>query len=520
MTSFSGCAHRWLFSQVAPVADFSPGYARRWFLFPSRTSPSLTSISGCAHGWIFLRSRPLLIFPQFTHVADLFFLVARLPRWLLFQIEPVNDRFFTGRANRNLFFHVGLAAVIFFSSCAYRWIFCQLEWILFLRWLLFQVAPDADFFPRSRPSLTFPQVTHAADFFSGSHEYVDDFLLRLRTSLNFFTGRARCWFSDCACQLLVFYRSRQSQLFFFMLDLPLWFFFKLCLSMDFLPAHTSPSLTSFSGCAHRWLFPRSRLSLILPQVTHVANFFPVRTSTSMTSFSGCAHRWLFSQVAPVADFFFRLRTSLTFTQVAPLADFSPGWACRWFLFRVARVRRWLPSQVAHIADFFPRSRPLLTSFLGCAHRWLLPRSRPSLTFPQVGHAADFYSGSHEYVDVFLLRLRTSLTSFPGRARCRFFPSLRTSLISFSLSHESFADFFFRLRPSQTFFTGRARCWLLFRLRTSLTLSQAAPFADFSPGYACRWFFSGSHEYVDGFLLRLRTSLTFFTGRALCWFFPR
>ena len=118
--------------------------------------------------------------------------------------------------------------------------------------------------------------------------------------------------------------------FFFMLDLRLWFFFKLCLSMDFLPARTSPSLTSFSGCARRcFLFHRSRPSL--------------------TSISGCAH-FFYGRVR--RWFCHRLRMSLVF-------------------FRVAWVRRWLPSQVAHIADFFPRSRPLLI-------------------FPQVTHVADFF----------------------------------------------------------------------------------------------------------------------------------
>ena len=115
-----GWVRRWLlfqvahiadFSQVAPVADFSPGYARRWFLFPSRTNPSLTSISGCAYRWIFLRSRPLLIFPQVTHVAG----------------------FFPGRMSTSM---------TSFSGCAHRWLF-----------------------PRSRPLLIFPQVTHVADFF-------------------------------------------------------------------------------------------------------------------------------------------------------------------------------------------------------------------------------------------------------------------------------------------------------------------------------------------------------------------
>ena len=272
MTSFLGCAHRWLFSLVAPFADFSPGNASHWSLFPGRRIPTLTS------------------------------------------------------------------------------------------------------------------------------------------------------FSDCACQWLVFYRSRQSQPFFFMLDLPVWFFFKLCLSMDFLPAHTSPSLTSFSGFAHRWLFPRSRLSLILPQVTHVADFFPGRTSTSMASFWGCAHRWLFSLVAPFADFspgnashwsLFPGRRIPTLTSFSDCAcqrlvfyrsrqsqPFFSCWICGCdFFFKLCLSMDFLPARTSPSLTsfsgcarrcFFHRSRPSLTSISGCAHRWLFPRSRLSLIFPQVTHVADFF----------------------------------------------------------------------------------------------------------------------------------
>ena len=170
------------------------------------------------------------------------------------------------------------------------------------------------------------------------------------------------------------------------------------------PSRTPPSLTSISGCAHRWIFLRSRPLLIFPQVTHVAGFFPGRMSTSMTSFSGCAHRWLFSQVAPVADF-------------------SPGYARRWFLF---------PS----------RTTPSLTSISGCAHRWIFLRSRPSLILPQVTHVAGFFPG----------HMSTSMTSFSVRTSLTF-PRSRPLLIFPQVTHV--ADFFFLV--------ARLRRWLLFQV---------------------------------------------------------
>ena len=229
-------AHVADFSKVAPVADFSPGYARRWFLFPSRTTPSLTSISGCAHRWIFLRSRPLLILPQVTHVAGFF------PGRTIPSLTSLSDcacrLLLFHRSRQSLTGRASSCRCYFFPSFAYRWFFCRLARVL--RWLPFQVAHIADF----------SQVAPVADFSP---------------------GYARRWF--------------------------------------LFPSRTTPSLTSISGCAHRWIFLRSRPSLILPQVTHVAGFFPGRMSTSMTSFSGCAHRWLFPGRAR-CWFFPRLRTSL------------------------------------------------------------------------------------------------------------------------------------------------------------------------------------------------------------------
>ena len=162
----------WLLFQVAPDADFFPGRARRWLFpwwrmplifFPGRTSTSMTSFLGCAHHWLFSLVAP---------VAD-------------FQIVPVNYLFFTGRASRNFFFSCWICRFDFFSSCAYRWTFCQLARVI--RWLLSQVAPVADFSPVYErrwslfPCRTIPSVTS---------------------------------FSDCACQWLLFHRSRQSQPFF------------------------------------------------------------------------------------------------------------------------------------------------------------------------------------------------------------------------------------------------------------------------------------------------------------------
>ena len=364
LTSFSGCAHRWLF----------PGRARRWFFprlrmslifFPGRTSTSMTSFLGCANRWFFHWSRPLLIFPQVTHVADLFFLVVQFPCWLLFQIVPVNDFFFTGRASRKLFFHVGFAAVIFF------------------------------------------QVVLIDGFFASSHESFVDFFFRLRPSLFFVSQIAPV--AD--------------------------FYFRL-----------------------RIFFLRSRPSLILPQVTHVAGFFH-RSRPSLISISSCAHRWL-----------------------------------------------------------FPRSRPLLISISGCAHHWLFPRSRPSLILPQVLHVADYFSGSQEYVDDSLLRLRISLTFLPGRARCWFspgyarrwfvfpgrtIPSLTSlsdcacRLLLFHRSRQSLTGrasscrcYFFPSFAYRWFFCRLARVlrWLPFQVAHIADFSQVAPVADFSPGYACRWFF--------------------------------
>ena len=135
------------FSQVAPVPDFSLGYTCHRFVFPCRTSPSLTSFSGCGHGWLF---------PVCAH------------RWF--------------------FKKMCLSLTFFWQPAQVR------------RWFLFQVALVANFF----------QVEPVADFIASSHESVADFFFILRRSLTFFTGRARCFFNSCCAHRRLFPRSRQS----------------------------------------------------------------------------------------------------------------------------------------------------------------------------------------------------------------------------------------------------------------------------------------------------------------------
>ena len=200
------------------------------------------------------------------------------------------------------------------------------------------------------------------------------------------------------------------------------------------------------------------------------NSLPASTRPSLSSFSGCARHWLFSQVAPVANFYFKLRTSLTFSQVAPVADFAPGYACRWLFFRVAGVRRWLPSQVAHIADFLPgyarrwllfpgRTIPSLTSCSDFACRWLLfHRSRQSQFFFQICSCRCYFFPSCAYRWILPASTSPSLTSFSGWRHCCFFPSLRPSLI-------------FPSCDCRWFF------WQLARVRHWLPFFEVAPVAE-------------------------------------------
>ena len=402
LSSFSGCAHHWLFPRSRPsliflhVADyfsgsqeyvddsllrlriswlfsqvcwFSPGYARRWFVFPGRTIPSLTSLSDCAC-------------------------------------------FFTGRASHSQV-APALVAVIFFQVLLIDDFFAGSH--EFFADFLFRLRTSLTF-PRSRPSLIFPQVTHVADFFSGSHEYVS------------FLGCANRWFFHWSRPLLIF--PQVSISFSWSHNSLADFFFRLC-----------PSLTIFSQVAQSQFFFMLLLSLLsFSKLCLSMNSLPASTRPSLSSFSGCARHWLFSQVAPVANFYFKLRTSLTFSQVAPVADFAPGYACRWLFFRVAGVRRWFPSQVAHIIDFFP-GRPLL----------IFPRLLTSLICFSHDSVADFS------LCLSLHRSRQSLTGRASSCRCYFFPSCAYRWF-FANSLEFFADFFFRLCASLTAFSQVAQCF--------------------------------------------------------------
>ena len=536
LTSFSGCARRWIFSQVAHVAAFSPGYACRWFFSGSHES--------IAH--FFFRLRPSLnTFSQVAFVAD-FFLMLR-SSLIFFQVVAIDEFFASSHESvADFFLQVASVADIFhrsppsltsISGCGQRWLF-----------------------PQVGPSLIFPQITPVTVRFPG----------RTSQSLTSFSE----WEHHC-----FFPRLRASLI-----------FSKLCRSLTFLAARTSPTLTSFSGCARRWYFSqvetvtefyfRLRTSLtffpgrapcwFLTRLRTSLIFFPGRTIPSLTYFSDFARRWLlfhmlrqsqnflhvalvavtFFQVEPiheffassyesVTDIFFRLRTSLTFSQVAPVADFFP------------RLRM-------SLICFPGRTNTSMTSFSGCRHRWLFSQVAPVAEFSS-GYACRwfFFRFARVHGSFFFQVAPVAEYFFTGRVRRSLFLMLRSSLIFFQVklvdelfasSHKSFADFFFRLSPLLTFFTGHAPCWhfslvapvadFFFRLRTSLTFSQVAPVADFSPDYACRWFFSGSNEYVADFLLRLRTSpgfpscadrwlfcqlarvrrqsMTFFTDRARRW----
>ena len=281
------------FLQVAPVATFFflLDLPLQFFFklclsmdfLPARTSPSLTSFSGCAR--------------------RCFFFTDRARRWLLFQVAHIAD-FFQGRASRWFCPRLRMS-LIFFRVARVR------------RWLPSQVAHIADFFSCVAPVDAFLQVTHVVDFL-------------------FLVARLRRWLLFHRSRLLLIFPhlTTVAVLFFLVTRFPRWLLLQIVSVMDcFFTSRTSRNLF-FSCWSRRCFFFKLCLSM---------DFLPVRTSPYLISFSACARRWLFLQVAPVADFFFRLRTSLTISQVAPVADFSPGYACRWLFFRVARVPRWLPS---------------------------------------------------------------------------------------------------------------------------------------------------------------------------------
>ena len=308
LTFFTCRGHRWLLFQVAPFADFFLGSAHRWF---SHVAPVTDFPPACAYPWFFFQShesdpdfffrlRSSLLFSQVAHVAD--FSSGYTRRWFIFpgrtissltpfQIVPVDDCFFTGRASRKICFMLLLSLLFFFQALPKNESFASSH------------ESFADFFFRLRPSLIFFTVRARCSQFSQVAPVVDLYF-RLRTSLTLSPGHSRRWFSPGYARrwfffvvarfrrwLLFqivpvadyFFTGRDSRKLFFMLLLSLLSFSKLCLSMISLPVSARPSPSSFSGCARRWLS---------------------------------------SQVAPVAEFYFRLRTSLTFSQVAPVADFS------------------------------------------------------------------------------------------------------------------------------------------------------------------------------------------------------
>ena len=411
-------------SQVAPVADFPTGFACLWFF--SRLHKSTAYFS--------LRLRPF---------------------------ESL--KFFSGRAR------------------------C---------WLFFQSAHLFWLFPRSLPLLIFPQVTHIADFFSSSHESVADFFFRLRPSLTFFRGRARCLLLFHVARIADFFPGRASSWFFHMLRMS-QIFFRVARVPHWLPFQVADMAGFFPVCVRRWFFPKCACRWL---------FLAARRSPSLVSFSGCARGW-----------------------------FLPSWACHWLYCQLARVRRWLLFQVAPVDDIFTgRARcsllfhvaRLADFFTGRASRWLFPRLRMSQIC---------FSVSHESLADFLFSLRTWLV-IPSLRPWLIFPKMCLSLTFFGSPHKSVAGFFFRLRlslissklnpsltllparmsPSLTFFSSCAGRWHFSQVAPVVFLIHVARIADFFPGRASRWlfprlsmsqiFFSVSHESLAGFLFRLRTWL--------------
>ena len=261
------------FSQVAPVPDFSLGYACHRFVFPCRTSPSLTSFSGCGHGWLF---------PVCAHR---WFIPNCACRWLFFGSphKSVAGFFFrlrlsliSSKLNPSLTLLPARMSpsLTFFLSCAGRWPFSQVAPVVFL----IHVARIADFFPGRGSRWLFPRLSMSQVFFP------------CRTSpwLTSFSGCGHCWlfpvcarrwfFPKCACRWLFFGSPHKYVAGFFFRLRPSLISSKLNLSLTLLPARTIPSLTFFSACAGRWHFS---------QVAPVAFFN-----------SCCAHRTLFSRSRP------------------------------------------------------------------------------------------------------------------------------------------------------------------------------------------------------------------------------
>ena len=292
----------------------------------------------------------------------------------------------------------------------------------------------------------------------------------------------------------------------------------MCLSLTFLTVRSGTSLNSFSRCASRWFFPWLTPSLtffsgcsrrgIFSQVAPVADcvpgcacrwlfsmshesvadfffrlctslncfpdrarrwyFLPARTNPSLTSLSMCARRsmcqsLIFSQVKPVADFFFKLR---------PSRNFFTGRACRCLCPRLCMSLTFIPDRARRWYFLPARTNPSLTSLSMCAHRWLFPRTPPSLSFFQVAPVRRLLLFQLAPVADFFHRPRPSLIFSQVAHVADFFASL----------HKANADFFFRLHPSLSFSKcacryffwqfARARRWMLF---------QDVPVVGFFPG---------------------------------------
>ena len=601
LTSLPMCAHRWLFPRSPPsLRFFQVAAVRRWLLF------QLAPVADFFH-----MPRPSLIFSQVAHVADFFASLHKADADFFFMLQP--SLFFRNVPVANFFdSSLGHLAEFFFKMCqslvfslvnpvadfffklqpsrnfftgrACRWLCPRLRMSLtFLhvarirRRFLLQVVHIVEFFPRSRPSLI---------FFASSHESVADFFVNVRTSwlfprsppsLNFFqVAPVRRWLLFQLAPVADFFTGGARR----------WFFPRLRMSPTFLPACTRPTLTSFSDCTRRCLFRN----------VPVANFLTVRLGTSLNSFSRCASRWFFPWLTPSLTFFSGCSRRGIFSQVAPVADCVPGCACRWlfsmshesvadFFFRLCTSLNFFPDRARRWYFLPARTNPSLTSLSMCAHCWLFPRSPPSLSFSRVAHVTSFFASSLKAVADSFFMLRLSLTLFTGRA-CRWFflpARTRPSLTSFS---DCTNRFFFQVVPVFDFFCQLSRvprwltfqfalgarcasCWFFPRLSPSLTsfsgcarrgiFSQVAPVADCVPGCACRWLFSQiapvadtfcqlawirrwllgqcahiadffpgrprrwvfsrSHQSVADFFFSLRPSLTFFTAAPVADFFP-
>ena len=321
--------------------------------------------------------------------------------------------------------------MLFFSKLCLSIIFCQLARVV--RWILFQVASVADFFSQVAPvadfyfrlctSLTFSQVVQVVDFFFSlrtllifyrvphvaffrSHESFADFFFMLRLSLTFITGRARRWVLFWVAPIADFFFRLRTSLNFSQVR-PV---------ADFFPqvSHVAEIFTRYQGAqVRRWL---------LFQFAHIAEFFPGRALSWFCPRLHMSQIFFTDSDESIADFFFRLLPSLTF---------FTGQPCRWLLFQVAHTADFYPGRA--VADFSPgyasrcffpgRTSPSLTSFSGCAHRWLFTRLRTSLIT---------FSWSHDSVADLLFRFCLSMTSFSQVAPVTiFFSKLLLSLFFFS-----------------------------------------------------------------------------------------